>query len=383
MKFYMHSGSLNHGCEAIVRSTANMTKEEITLYSEHPGEDLAVGLDKICRVAPQGGNRSKKNPAFIFCKGVEVLFKSSDLKHRYAYKNVISGAKQGELILSIGGDNYCYGANPYLMYLNKALNKKGARTGLWGCSIEPKVLKDESIVEDMKRYSFISARETITYNALKEAGLNNIHLHPDPAFTLEITECPLPEQFADKGVVGINLSPLVQKLDGSGKLVLDNYINLVSFILNETDMNIALIPHVCKPGNDDRESMKVLASHFADNDRIVLLNEEGTMDCCRLKYMISKCRFMVTARTHASVAAYSTGVPTLVVGYSVKAKGIARDIFGCEDDYVADIRELKDDKKLADSFKKIYENESAIRDLLKEKMPGYIENARKAAELLK
>lgn len=382
MKFYMHAGSLNHGCEAIVRSTAAMTQEKITLFSEYPEEDRSVGLDKICTVSLQGGSRSKKNPAFIACKAAEVIFRSSAPKHFYAYKNVINSAEQGELYVSIGGDNYCYGANPYLMYLNDALNKRGARTCLWGCSIEPDVLRDEKIIEDMKRYAFISARETITYNALKEAGLDNIHLYPDPAFTLEISECKLPEQFASD-VVGLNLSPLVQKLDISGKLVMDNYIQLVRYILEQTDMSIALIPHVCKPGNDDRKSMEALAAHFPNESRIFFVNEEGTMDCRKLKFIISKCRLMVTARTHASIAAYSTCVPTLVVGYSVKARGISKDLFGTEKGYVVDIRSLNSTDELKNAFMQILSRDAAIKDSLHSMMNDYISHAREAGNLLR
>lgn len=44
--------------------------------------------------------------------------------------------------------------------------------------------------------------------------------------------------------------------------------------------------------------------------------------CGDLKGYISRCRFLVAARTHASIAAYSTGVPALVAGYSVKARGL-------------------------------------------------------------
>lgn len=378
MKLYMHAGSLNHGCEAIVRSTLGMTDQSVTLYSEHPNEDLIVGLDKICQVEKQGGSRSKRNPLFVLCKAIEVVLHNSSLKHWYVYKNVIKNAKKGELFLSIGGDNYCYHANEYLGYINLKLNQKGAVTGLWGCSIEPELLKDEKILEDMRRYAFISARESITYNALKNAGLTNVHLYPDPAFTLPILECELPEQFQKSDIVGINLSPLVQKLDESGKLVLDNYVQLVRYILEETEMSIALIPHVCKSGNDDRASMKKLASYFPDNERIVLVNNEGTLDCRKLKFIISKCRFVVTARTHASIAAYSTCVPTLVVGYSVKAKGIARDLFEKESNFVFDIRDLKLDTSLKDGFKLLQEQELEVKHRLKSIMVSYVESARSA-----
>ncbi|MFR4670990.1 MAG: hypothetical protein ACLT69_14285 [Intestinibacter bartlettii] len=56
-----------------------------------------------------------------------------------------------------------------------------------------------------------------------------------------------------------------------------------------------------------------------------------------IKGYISRCR-LYRARTHATIAAYSTCVPTLVIGYSVKAKGIAKDIFGTYENYVLPVQ---------------------------------------------
>ena len=119
----MHAGSLNHGCEAIVRSTMDMVKENVTLYSGNCSEDKAVKLDVLCKIKSQGGKRKKFNPMFIVCKIVELIFHDSNIKYKYAYRNVLNSAKEGELYLSIGGDNYCYNANQYLYYVNQSLNK--------------------------------------------------------------------------------------------------------------------------------------------------------------------------------------------------------------------------------------------------------------------
>lgn len=383
MKFYMHAGSLNHGCEAIVRATVNMTREKVELYSEHPEEDCAVGLDKICSVKHQGHSRNKKDIGFIVTKGLETLF-HTDVKFNYLYKNILGDAKAGDVYVSIGGDNYCYGNNPNLFFLNRKLNEKGCQTVLWGCSIEPDTLSDQAMVEDLKKYKRISARETITYQALIDAGLDRekVFLYPDPAFTLAAKECAMPKEIQGKDLVGINLSPLVDKLDSSGGMVYENYKHLIRYILDSTDFMIALIPHVCKPGNDDRVTMKRLMKDFPGEGRIVMLNQEGTETCEELKYMISKCRFMITARTHASIAAYSKRVPTLVVGYSVKAKGIAKDIFGSYDGMVVDISEMKDTEMLKEAFSHILEDEEKIKNRLNDMMPQYIQKASDAKELL-
>ena len=61
----------------------------------------------------------------------------------------------------------------------------------------------------------------------------------------------------------------------------------------------------------------------------------------------------IGARTHSTIAAYSSGVPTLVVGYSVKAKGIAKDLFGTEENYVLPVQALKEENNLKDVDVKI------------------------------
>ena len=91
-----------------------------------------------------------------------------------------------------------------------------------------------------------------------------------------------------------------------------------------------------------------------------------------LKGYISRCRFMVVARTHASIAAYSTQVPTLVVGYSVKARGIAKDIFGTEENYVLPVQSLQKEDDLTKGFKWLMDHEDEIKAHYTKMMSEYI-----------
>ncbi|MCI5756225.1 MAG: polysaccharide pyruvyl transferase family protein, partial [Firmicutes bacterium] len=93
--------------------------------------------------------------------------------------------------------------------------------------------------------------------------------------------------------------------------------------------------------------------------------------------------FFVGARTHATIAAYSSAVPTLVVGYSVKARGIARDLFGDETGYVLPVQSLRGKNDLTRAFENIAENESAIRDRLVKIMPEWKERAGAAGDKIK
>ena len=45
---YPHGGSGNHGCEAIVRSTAKLIGNECILFTNQLEEDIRAGLKDIC-----------------------------------------------------------------------------------------------------------------------------------------------------------------------------------------------------------------------------------------------------------------------------------------------------------------------------------------------
>ena len=86
------------------------------------------------------------------------------------------------------------------------------------------------------------------------------------------------------------------------------------------------------------------------------------MSCTKLKYVIGKCRMLIAARTHASIAAYSQLIPTLVIGYSVKSCGLAMDIFGTTEPYVLPIQQLQRADDLIKAYyqmEKCYENSRA------------------------
>lgn len=285
--------------------------------------------------------------------------------------------------VSIGGDNYCYPEMiSDLMLTNDVFQHKGLDTVLMGCSIEPDFIdKDKKLVEDLKSYKKVIARESITYNALLKAGLTNdqVILASDPAFRLEKVELPLPKGFKEGKTVGLNVSPMVQGKESVPGITMDNYRELIKHIISDTDYQVALIPHVVWASNDDREPLNILYNEFKDTGRVVII-EDGSAS--ELKGFISKCAIFVGARTHSTIAAYSSCVPTLVLGYSVKSRGIATDIFGSCDNYVIPVQNLKKTGDLVAAFDWIYERRDDIKCHLEQIMPGYIDNAKKNIEFM-
>ena len=374
--FYYHGGSANHGCEALVRSTRKVLGREAVLLTSAPEEDLHYGLDQVVTVRPDRPEPVPRRSLTYLAAALEHRLRGSDYRSvRAARRGMLSQIHRGDVCLSIGGDNYCYGAegNRILGYYNRMLNEKGASTVLWGCSIEPEAMTPP-VVEDLKRYALITARESITYGALLDKGLTNAVQVPDAAFLLDWEEAPLPSPLRAGETVGVNVSPLVQDL---GDLVLENYRGLVRAILEETDQGVLLLPHVVKPESDDRGPLRQLLSEFASTGRVALAEDAS---CTVLKGLIAQCSFFVGARTHATIAAYSTGVPTLVAGYSVKARGIARDLFGTEEGYVLPVQSFTGPRDLARAFLALYGQREEVKERLAAAVPGYQARVRAGAE---
>ena len=380
----MHAGSANHGCEAIVNSLCHMIKEKAVLVSYFGKEDETYTLKDLCTVISERrfeDHRLMHVLYYIYRK----LTKDETSFIRYRYQGIF-GKEMSPLAISIGGDNYCYDSMLHdLQLANRAFEEKGVKTILLGCSIEPELLAREEIVRDLMKYHTIIARESITYQALAdmvaeytgqqdltESRMPRILCYPDPAFTLGKRELPLPEGFAEGNTVGINISPMIQDNEKSAGITIENYRELVRHIIGDTDMQIALIPHVVRAHNDDRKPIHQLYEEFKDTGRVIEIPDGS---CEELKGTISRCRFFVGARTHATIAAYSTCVPTLVVGYSVKARGIARDLFGTEEGYVLPVQSLKEKDDLKNAFGWLVSAEEDIRKKLEQMMPEYKEKA--------
>lgn len=366
---YMHFGSGNHGCEAIIRTTAELLHgpQNLLLWSYNPLEDYKYGTAEYAErvYASEEIGRFSLSHA-------EAFFRRRLLQDKDAYLDVfLRNLFKNNAAVSVGGDNYCYPwSAEYLANINKKIRQYSKCSVLWGCSVDQEMVTPE-VQEDLKKYDLITAREEITYNYLKTLNPNTVKV-ADPAFLMKRQDCPLPKYFQEKNTVGINLSPMVLKY-GSSDSIIENYRCLIDYILKETDMNICLISHVVWKNSDDREPIDFLLKEYLGSDRICKV-DDGTAE--EIKGYIARCRFFVGARTHATIAAYSSFVPTLVVGYSIKSKGIAKDLFGTDDGYVIPVQNLDYKDSLMKGFKWLLETEDSQRKHLMHVMPDYLQEAR-------
>ncbi|RKM59791.1 polysaccharide pyruvyl transferase family protein [Butyrivibrio sp. CB08] len=386
---YMHAGSGNHGCEAIADSLIRIidairayhgadTRMPIVLVTNSAKQDRKYKLGELeksglCTIVEEN-HIDRRFFDHVLYYGYRKITgdRESFLRYKFreafrvyedkcreldvpSYEPAESGLRP--LAVSIGGDNYCYPEMVEdLILAHNVFKEKGFDTLLWGCSIEPDSLKDNArLVEDLKSYTNIIARESISYGALLEAGIDKdkLEIRKDPAFELLKDLKQVPEKIVNGGPVGINLSPMVLDRAKFPDRVKESYRKFIRFILDTTDKDILLVPHVVWPTSDDRKPLSEFFEEFKDTGRVQMI-EDNSAEV--LKGYISCCSFFVGARTHSTIAAYSTGVPTLVIGYSVKSRGIATDLFGQTENYVLPVQEIEDTDSLIRSYQWIMEN---------------------------
>lgn len=365
---YNHGGCENRGCEAIVRATSELFARfcgaKSALSSLTAAYDRTVGLDQIgeifgAEISPYSLDRLINSVGFRL-----GMPRESEVARKHA--PVIRRGRRSDVCLSVGGDTYCYGHQEHLMVINARLRRAGKPLVLWGCSIDPERIAGE--LEDLKQYSLIVARESITAKALVDSGLP-VRRQCDPAFFLRREDLPLPEGWREGNTVGINVSPLILKHAKDGGAALDAFKALIRHLLEESDAAVALIPHVTWAHDSDLDALGALKEAFAGEPRVFML--PGDLNAMQLKGYIARLSALVTARTHASIAGYSTAVPTLVIGYSVKARGIARDLFGEEEGHLIPVQELTSREQLIGAYDAMMARAGDERAFLEARLAAY------------
>ncbi|MDY6367693.1 MAG: polysaccharide pyruvyl transferase family protein [Clostridia bacterium] len=383
MKKYVlfgHSGSYNHGCEAIVRSTRKILGEDnrFYLFSKIPREDIEFNLNKDFKIIEDKEYKKVPDKSFlgIYYRLLSKFNKNLSFDDREWIYNNKQLLIKDSVALSVGGDNYCYnGIINELRPKTFSLKHNNIPSVLWGCSIGKEYLS-KGVINDLKSYSLITARESLTIENLYNVGIkDNVIPCSDPAFTLDLQSTDFKKDIFDSGnVIGLNVSDFMKFYEPYKGATIKNFLTLIKHLLKTTDAYIALIPHVNKDAdsNDDYRISCEVAKQIG-SERVVVA--EKTLNCMQLKYLISKCKQFVGCRTHSTIAAYSTCVPTLVVGYSVKSKGIAKDIFGDYNGYVVDGKSFTSDDDLKNAYIAFSEMENDIKKRLVSFMPEYIKRA--------
>ena len=141
-------------------------------------------------------------------------------------------------------------------------------------------------------------------------------------------------------------------------------------VVKNRRLAVLLIPYVTPLNGSDKNSdadyMTVLLNEFADlGDAVKMMPHQ--FNASQIKYVISKLRFFMGARTHATIATLSSGIPTVSIACSVKAKGINIDLFGNEEAVLPTPEVSK--KTLQTALEWLFREEINLKDTLAIRIP--------------
>ena len=316
-------------------------------------------------------------------------------------RRILPELRQAAAVLEVGGDNYSldYGIPNKFMEMDRVVQQRSVPLVLWGASVGPFGDEPEfapAMFKHLASFDAVLVRESASFQYLRDNGvIRNVHLVADPAFMMpsakpDIEVCTaLPAEF-----VGVNVSPLIARTYSRLKKPawemtradiapwLECCAEFVNEVVSRTGMPVVLVPHVesALENNNDYLFMQNLMVHLDNTARKAVSCLPSGLNASELKWVIARSKMFVGARTHSTIAAMSSAVPTLSIGYSLKARGINRDVFGCLD-YCVDAREF-DPPQAARLVEAMLGQREDIRARVSDRLPGITAAARKAGTIL-
>jgi len=403
MKFYLAGQTQfgNRGCEALTRTVISTLSER---FADASFLVPATNPDLDGAQWPQMGQcgaefvRTNSTPFVIkwWNRAIRIAPWIKPLWEP-AYKLpaiAASDIAKCDAVVMIGGDMITLDYGPGSLFIwsgfMDAARRAGYPTMLFAASISP--FKDpvfeKYMASHLKRYSVITLRESESLAYVRSLGVENAVLVADPAFCLNPEPFDLPSPFTPggPGVLGFNITPILEESWQRAGIKADLVEEAVAFlkrVLAETDLSIALIPHVdALDGslyNSDSSTLERLLAGLGGSSQRVAKIAKG-LNTAQCKHLIGSCCYFMGGRTHSTIAAWSRGVPTTTFAYSTKANGLNKDLFGSLD-YVLQTPQIRRDT-LWTAFARLVEHEQAIRALLADRIPEWRRRAALSADML-
>lgn len=394
----------NRGCEAIVRGTIKILRNfypnskficisHFHSHQEFLKQQQQEADPKIIHLSSHRLYRNEVLSNFLRPKTYKKFISYISNRNGFyssCFDEMLPYLDSAIAVLSIGGDTFSldYGLPSLHTALDDIVLKHRQPIILWGASVGPFTSMpdyERFMANHLRTLTGIYARESSTVDYLKSIGVvENLHHVADPAFLMDPVQ-PKHIDFEmpdDKTAIGINLSSLIARYvtDGNVNRWAKISASIIESIQQETEMPIYLIPHVINIGVLDDFAFMQKVLHIIPEQRKKVFLISPKYNAAETKWIISKMGLFMGARTHSTIAAMSTGVPTLSLGYSIKAIGINKDIFGHSDFCLsnADINQ----KKVVERISMMIDSTSQIKQELSKKIPVIQSKSAGAGKLL-
>ncbi len=276
------------------------------------------------------------------------------------------------------GDGFSDIYNPKSAYWNNLIKLRA------GSSKTPYVLlpqtygpfEDKKIerqaAKAIKKAVLVYSRDKLSTDYVKKISNVNAHTVTDLAFALPYT----PKAFEkNKTHVGINVSGLLWKggfyKENQFGLTVDYrkyIISLIEYFIDKPDCEVHLIPHVIESVDKSNDG-DLFANDLLKNKYPSVIKAPAFSDPVECKNYIAGMDVLTAARMHATVDAFSAGVPVIPFAYSRKFEGLYGSIGY---DYIVDGCKLSTNEALEKTIAMI-DNREKLKNNLKKSLNIIVE----------
>lgn len=388
----------NRGCEAIVRGTMAILRKTFGPSITATVCSFGGYPELVEKQAKEEIDSSISHIALSYSRwSLDWLISHISMRAypllRTKWTKLRDPLRRATIALEIGGDNYSldYGVPYAYLALDRQIWESGRHCVLWGASVGPFEAKprvEKQIFQHLKRFRGLYVRESLSYDYLRKHGLShNLHLVADPAFAMEaefVSESRLGFSMPHEPV-GMNFSGMMARrcTEGDVQALVERFSTVVASVANHLERSVLLIPHVASPIQrvDDHYFHSLVAERASRATKHTILSVPPILSAAETKGLISRCSVFAGLRTHSTIAAISSYVPTLSFAYSRKAVGLTQDIFGSQE-YCLGPEQIEPEivtTRLANMF----EERAQIRSHLETRVTEMQTRAYKAGSLLR
>ena len=341
---YGIGGLYNYGCEAIIRGTVEQLKKidpncTINYFSYYYNYDREIIKDLDINVIPIVKTRR------LLVRGYNKIIRTIGLNHQLLCVPTSEIIENTDIMISIGGDIYTIPEHlrrndkyPYyneLIEVGAKVINAGKEVIVYGASVGPFGDYDRAVryyLTNLEKYKYIICRETESISYLRSIGCNNTMFMPDPAFSVHVSGEVEHEVYANP-MIGLNFSPLsFSEVNGdSDEDDISALISVVEEIIDITQKDILLIPHVISPDPNDNDLIVLedIFNHIGDKYRTRVHLADYKNGFLGIKRQIEKeCCLIASARMHLCISAVERNIPTIFISYSQKSVGMCEYVYG-------------------------------------------------------
>ena len=238
----------------------------------------------------------------------------------------------------------------------------------------------EKAIKSIENSSLCMARDKQSYDYVLEnvPQQKNVSEYIDVAFFLPYETISQDKNYIH---VGINISALLWH----GGYTRNNQFGLkceyqslvrqlIDYFLNQEKVKVHLVPHVVGAERHIENDYEVSYELWREYNNPNLILAPFALGPVEIKSYIAGMDFFMGARMHATIGAFSSGVPVVPMAYSRKFNGLFVDTL--QYDSMVDMKKQSDEEILS-VIKVAFSRRLELKNMIKQRMEGVVAERRK------